>query len=83
MQSFMSLKMYSIERSESQKGKVYRTLVAQVELPHSYFKLEDLIELKDNFEEKLSHIYGELSYGIETFEDNSFLEYSEDDVIDA
>jgi len=83
MQSFMSLKMYSIEKSDSQKGKVLRTLVAQVELPHSYFGLEDLIELKDNFEKKLSYIYGELSYSIETFEDNSFLEYSEDDVIDA
>lgn len=82
MDSFMNLKMYAIERS-SEEDKVYRTCVAQVDLPHSYYELEDLLKLKENFEEKLSYIYGELSYEINTYVDNSYIVCNPEDIIDA
>lgn len=83
MQSFTSLRMYSVEHSSDKKNKVIRTLVAQVELPNSYMTLQEIDHLKEHFQAILSPIVGDLSYSIETYTDNSFIACDEDDVIDA
>jgi len=80
---FISLRMYSVEHSSDQKGKVIRTLVAQVELPNSYMSLREIDDLKEHFQAILSPIVGDLSYAIETYTDNSFIACNSEDIIDV